>query len=983
MYKYVDAALVRATTAGDLTLPPWPDLTATSEGHAERWRGWLQQVWANEQVAQAVEVASPSLSRRINQTVEGPQRSSPRQIRRAMVSMTRYLLRMTSRATPFGLFAGVAPVRFGDRLTVRWSEDHRAVAGADAEWLDDAISRLESHPELLGRLPVMANNLHTVRDGRLHVPSQHERTEVSLRLTPALHYALCATSAPIPFSDVAAQLATKFPGTPPPVINGMLTELVTSGVLLTSLRPPMTATDALGHVVDQLAAVRADSVAEAAPLAREIEEAHDEVKRHNRAPSAMARRDSRVPVLTINVRSEGLLVLPHLVAREAEAAAWALTRLTPYPEGSPAWQDYHSRFLERYGIGALVPVTELVNLDTGLGFPAGYRGSLLRSSPTGLSARDDWLLAQAQRAALAPAGGEVVLDDRAIADLAVGDFRTTPIPPHVEVRFHLEAVTREALGRGEFRLVVASVSRAAGTTAGRFLDLLDPADRDRMAREYGGLPTAHDGSLPLQVSSPPSSTRTVNVARAPAVLPRLLSLGEHQADTERLIPLDDLGVTADAHRFSLISVSRRQTVEPTILNAVEFRHHTHPLVRFLCEITTARSAGCLPFSWGAATRLPYLPRMRYRRTVLAPARWNLLATDLPGPKAAWPLWLEHMTNWRHRHHLPETANLAEGDRHIRLDLNESAHLTLLRSSLECAGHVTLYEAPATEAYGWFDDRAHEISVPLVSTAPPEAVSVPRTITRSDGELPGSSDLLFIKLHGHPRHQNSILTIHLPRFIAAWDGGPLWWYVRYRHPEHHLRLRFRLPNEDAYGPAIRDIGTWATGLRRRGLISGMQVDTYFPENGRYGIGPAMTAAEAVFAADSTAAIAQLARTAEVGPHPHAVTAASFVNMATAFTGDIDSGMRWLIDNIQRFPTPSPAASTIDLTRTWATREAALATYRTHLTGPDSPNPDRVLASLLHMHHIRMNGVDENAERTCLHLARSAALAWTARKAGPRT
>ncbi len=503
MYKHVDAALVRATTAGALTLPPWPDLTATTEEHAEWWRGWLQQVWANERVAEAVEVASPTLASRINQIVEGSQRTSPRQMRRATTSMTRYLLRMTSRATPFGLFAGVGPARFGDRLTVRWSEEHRAVAGADAEWLDDVISRLESHPELLGWLPVMVNKLHTVRDGRLHVPSRHERTEASLRHTRAVQCALLATNAPIRFADLAARLATEFPGTPLPVINGMLTELVTSGVLLTSLRPPMTATDALGHVVDQLAAVRAGSFAEAAPLVREIEEAHDEVKRHNRAPSAKARRDirrpvdGRAPVLTINVRSEGLLVLPHQVAREAEAAAWALTRLTPYREGSPAWQDYHARFLERYGIGALVPVTELVNPDISLGFPAGYRGSLLRSSPTGLSARDDWLLETAQRAALAPAGTEVILDDRAIADLAAGDCRTVPIAPHVELRFRLEALTREALGRGEFRLVVASASRAAGTTAGRFLDLLDPADRDRMAREYAGLPTANDGALPL------------------------------------------------------------------------------------------------------------------------------------------------------------------------------------------------------------------------------------------------------------------------------------------------------------------------------------------------------------------------------------------------------------------------------------------------------------------------------------------------------
>ena len=35
-------------------------------------------------------------------------------------------------------------------------------------------------------------------------------------------------------------------------------------------------------------------------------------------------------------------------------------------------------------------------------------------------------------------------------------------------------------------------------------------------------------------------------------------------------------------------------------------------------ISTARAAACGPFSWGAANRLPFLPRVRYGRTILRP-----------------------------------------------------------------------------------------------------------------------------------------------------------------------------------------------------------------------------------------------------------------------------------------------------------------------------------------------------------------------------
>lgn len=46
--------------------------------------------------------------------------------------------------------------------------------------------------------------------------------------------------------------------------------------------------------------------------------------------------------------------------------------------------------------------------------------------------------------------------------------------------------------------------------------------------------------------------------------------------------------------------------------------------------------------------------------------------------------------------------------------------------------------------------------------------------------------------------------------------------------------------------------------------------------------------------------------------------------------------------------------------------------------DGTNPDTVLDSLLHAHHIRAAGIDKPDERTCLRLARAAALTWQARR-----
>ncbi|MGH3930564.1 MAG: lantibiotic dehydratase family protein, partial [Pseudonocardiaceae bacterium] len=651
----------------------------TTSEHVARWRCWLQQVWAQDMVTAAVEVASPVLARRIDEVCAGHEQRVG-QVRRTVVSMMRYLLRMTSRATPFGLFAGVAPARFGLELQLRYGEKHHGVARVDTEWLVGAITRLEWCPELRCRLPVVLNNLAFVRDGRLVVGCQRQPTrsgqtepaEVSVRHTRAVEAVIQAAGSPIRVGDLVSKLTAEFPGTPEPVIERMLTELVSQRILVTSLRPPMTATDPLGYVVEELAAVGADAVPQVAKLVRDLREIHLDLSRRNRVSSPTERGEHRSVAaarmaaiytserpVTVDLRVDCALVLPDAVAREAEAAAAALARLSPCPVGVPAWRDYHVRFfLERYGIGAVVPMSEILHADTGLGFPAGYRDARLKPPPApGLSERDVALLQLAQKAAM-DHSVEVVLDEEAMAKLAVQDF-ATQMQPHTELSFRIHAPTWGAVDRGEFDLAVVGVSRAAGTMTGRFLDLFDPADRERMLSAYAGLPTVGEDAVPVQVSCPPLSVRAENVARSPAVLPHIVSLGEHHPPGAGVIPLDDLAVSGDAQGLYLVSLSRGCRVEPVVFSAVEFTHTAHPLLRFLCEISTARAAACVPFSWGAASRLPFVPRVRYRRSILSPARWILAATDLPGPTAAWPQWVASLAAWRGRCRVPEAVYLGE------------------------------------------------------------------------------------------------------------------------------------------------------------------------------------------------------------------------------------------------------------------------------------------------------------------------------------
>ncbi|MEC3974279.1 lantibiotic dehydratase [Amycolatopsis sp. H20-H5] len=994
MFTVTDAAMLRiATIPSTVDNGDWPDLTGEQVPH---WRDWLATTWADTAFARAVEAASPDLAHRVTAICAGRERRV-RQVRGAVASLLRYRLRASNRATPFGLFAGVAPAAVGTATTVRIGENHQATGRVGAVWLAGVVAELEGCAELAARLPVVVNNAATVRDGRLVVglrqnpapaAARTDPAEVSIRHTTAIELVVHAARTPVRLGELAETLATAFPMTTPLVIARMLHQLVGQRVLISALRPPMTATDPLAYVLNVLDETGADDIPAVGGLLAQLRD----------QPGIGDRRQ-----VAVDLRADTDLVLPRAVTREVERAAGVLARLTPYPFGKPIWLDYHARFLERYGIGAAVPLLELVSPDRGLGFPAGYRDSLLERPAPRVSERDAALLRVAQTAAL-NRDIEVVLDDAAITELEADNLARAQWPPHTELAVRLHASSRAALDQGGFTLVVSGAFRAAGTTTGRFLDLLDHSDQDRMARTYAALPAVNAGARRVQVSCPPLYTETENVARTRQVLPDLLSISEHRPTDRGVLAPEDLLVVGDAYRFWLWSRSLGRPVEPEVFSAVEFTNFAHPLLRFVCELSTARAAVCGPFSWGTAGQLPFLPRLTHRRIVLSPARWALTSTDLPGAAASWPEWTASLAVWRERTMVPGAVYLGGNDQRIRLDLNEPAHLHLLRAQLDRHGHATVHEAPDADAYDWLGGHAHEIVLPLVAIGPrtwpplPARTAPITASTAADGQLPGAGHWLFCKLYGHPDRHTALLTTHLPELLWTLDCPVPWWFVPYRDPDNHLRLRMRVG--DDYGRVVHRVGAWAAELRRSGLIATMTLDTYHPETGRFGHSSAMSAAETVFAADSAAAVAQRAHVAGPGSvDVRALTAASLLNLAAAFTGRIAQGATWLIENISTDPIPAPdrmvyeqamrladpsvgwaavrdLAGGEEIVVAWERRRTALSTYRDTLINGDVAT-DAVLASLLHLHCIRTSGIAPESERTCHRLARAAALSHRTR------
>lgn len=997
-FRPVGVTIFRASADGhgEQGALPWPN----SRADVVATRAFVREAWAAAGFASAVELASPGLSAAVAAILRGDA-IAPDKAARAALSLARYSARMRGRATPFGLFAGITLAHVGATADCTWESGGRAAGRADGRWLAAVVAALEACASLRRHLRVVANNLVTVRGDRLVVnwlphASQvawEAPAEVSLRRSPAVEAALRLARSPVTVPELMARLLAELAPATDAQIDTLIGELLTCGALVSSLRPPSTATDGLAHVLDALAGADATSFPDGVSAAA-LREAYEQLRCADAtsfpkcADRMRALATSPAHPVTADLHLEHRVTVPVTISSAAAAAASALARLGPRPSGHEGWREYHTRFLERYGPGAAVPVTALVDSVTGLGMPAHY--SAHRSpgqSPAG-SGRDERLMSLAQQAALDGAT-EVSLDDAVIDWLAGSPDMLTRTVPHADITVEIQAASTQAVDAGEYTLVVTGTGRTAMATSGRFLHLLPSEKRARISVACRALPTATHGALPVQLSFPPHHVRAENVTRVPRLLPDLLSVAEHHEPGSGQVMLSDLAVTADLDRFYLLSLSRRVPVEPLLACAPAW-HAVPPVARLLFELPRTGCAAVGLFDWGLASCLPFLPRLRVGNTVLSPARWRLRAEDLPGLSADPREWKAAVQELRQRLKLPGWVTVGAGDRQLRLNLSHSADLAILRAQLgSSSAPVVLTESWAPEDHAWCGGRAHEVVIPLAGTMPPTPMPKLFTrreplpeITRDQGYPPGS-EVLSARLYSDPRLFWLIVTGHMPDLVAEWPELSRWWFLRYRDPHHHLRLRLHVRD---YGQAVTRVGRWAAALRRQGLAGDLLLDTYRPETGRFGSGKTMSAAEALFAADSAAASAQLASTGDADAQ--ALTAASLADFAGTLLGGRLAGLRWLADHPRPAgPVPMDRAARLaavamtskpadnvpaSVRQAWDARADAAVTYAAR-ADEDGRDVADAVSSLLHLHHNRVHGYDPATEAATYRLARAAALA----------
>jgi lantibiotic biosynthesis protein len=862
-------------------------------GDRLRLRARLAEILADPVFREAVFLASPSLEAAIESWRTNPESERGQ---RAESSLVAYLMRAAARPTPFGLFAGWTTGRIGNDTQLRLAgrDGLRRHTRLDMDYLWTLSKALTADPALRADLCYRPNSSCYEAGGRLLYAETREHGDVRS------YHLVAATSTPYLAETLErARDGERLEALADALVSDDITvaeasayvaELADSQLLVADCEPPVTGAPA-GLALGELLSARPRTAAIAAGLAEaQAGLAAVDAAGAGASPDAYRRiarplaglpaapdldRFVQVDLMTTAVAA----TLGEPVVAEILRGAQTLHAVAQRGEGG-ALDHFRDQFARRYETREM-PLAQVLDPESGIGFASpGQIGagdaSLLASLPISRHherarawTRRDAFLYRKLAAAVAAGAGQITIGAAEADNLREdGDL---PLPDAFDVLAVLVAASPEAIGRGQYQVLIGSVG---GPSGARLLGRFCHADDDLRALTRAHL-RAEEEARPdcvfAEVVHLPHG-RTGNILSRPVLRDyEIPYLGRSGAPADRQLPVSDLLVSVQGERIVLRSARLGREVIPRLTAAHHFGRGGQAVYRFLCALQhQGVSAGAM-WDWGPLRGTPFLPRVVSGRAVLSRATWNLGEAELTAfAQARGARQFLAVRKLRERLDLPRWVVLADADNELVADLDNVLCVEALARQVRRRQSAALVELlPGLDQLcvsGREGRFAHQVIVPFVrAPQPPDRqprpTATPAATSASAGAVvrrfPPGSQWLYLKLFTGQAGADRVLLDVVQVLTAAAGSIDSWHFVRFADPDWHIRLRLHGRPDALLHDVLPSLRDWADPLLQAGLLWRIQLDTYEREVERYGGPDGIEYAEHIFHADS-AAILQILR-----------------------------------------------------------------------------------------------------------------------------
>ena len=302
------------------------------------------------------------------------------------------------------------------------------------------------------------------------------------------------------------------------------------------------------------------------------------------------------------------------------------------------------------------------------------------------------------------------------------------------------------------------------------------------------------------------------------------------------IPLQDINISIVNNQIVLHSKLLNRQIIPRFSNAYNYSLSKIPVFRFLCDLQHQGIQTNLNLNLSPLLTLTgFIPTIRYNNTILHAATWQLKKHQLEAlltqnKPQQWQTFLQ-------QHNLPNIFALKEGDNELFIDARNPVLQKLFLHSIRNKETIRLKELYVNE-----DDPSTfaqtEYVLSVLNHQPVYAAVNKKPLNQKkvqESFAPGTS-WFYCKIYCSSATANEVLTtiIHpLVTKLTKEKKIQKWFFVRYKDPRSHLRLRLLLNNDYELNSVLQQLHQRCKKHLRSKRIQAIQMDTYKRELQRYG------------------------------------------------------------------------------------------------------------------------------------------------------
>ncbi len=651
----------------------------------------FKDVWKDDSIKEAIFLASPELFNEIEKWLSGNLKDVKKS-KRLESSLLKYISRMSSRCTPFGLFAGCSIGEFGEVNKIKLTDHkyNKRQTRFDMNFLVAFSQKLAKEEIIKKQLLWYTNNsLYKIGDQYRYVEykyNKHNRREHSIEAVAYTEYLETIIK--------SAQSGKKIRELANLLVNDEITyeeaeefisELIENQILISEIEPSVTGKDFLIQLEECLKTLDGTEAVLKEIKYYQVFLGQVDQKLGNAAGDYL-QLSERVSQLEIPFELKYLFQTDMYTKIQSnqldkrwgykfKRALTLLNKISTAPSETHL-QRFKDAFTKRYETQE-IPLAIVLDTEVGIGYLQNQNGGdstsflddLYIPSKTVSSQEIGWSPFQE---ILNQKLQEIHKENKYTLHFEDKDVE------HLELTWDdlpdtMSSIVQIAHIDGEEKMMFSSVGGLSGANLlGRFSTGNDDI-QDHVQHIAAIEQEMYPNQILAEVIHLPES-RTGNVIRRATVREyEIPYLGKSNVPKEYQLAISDLMISVRYGRIILRSRTLNKEIIPRLTNAHNYSVNALPVYHFLCDVQKQNGRSGLGFYWGEALeKHDFLPRVVYKDFILTKARWKITTASIPFLKEYIDKDnIEIIKDWREKHNMPSLVQLIDGDNSLLINMKNS------------------------------------------------------------------------------------------------------------------------------------------------------------------------------------------------------------------------------------------------------------------------------------------------------------------------